>query len=169
MTNVAYSANTTSDGVNSLDLNLNGYNGSGELIGEADAYRSSKADYDDDDFSSSNTKPAGVYVQNVPGMCPPDVFITGSEFVNQHATLVAQQMIGTGLYSGVSPKALLHSIAIDDISDDVRVALALNRLATDNGGLVRSINLSFYVPAQFHEPEVLSIVVFWDFVRRRPA
>lgn len=77
------------------------------------------------------------------------------EFVDFHATLVAQQMIGTGaLTSGVSPGAALQSFGLSDQNDDSLVALGLNRLATLNSGQVRAINLSFVaVPGFFDAPD----------------
>ncbi len=141
----AYAANVGPEGIDSLATELDG---SGVLIGQAEIRRSGKAGYDSDNFSSSNTVPTGVYFQNNGGMASPD------SFLDQHATLVAQQMVGTGIPSGVAPEAALHSIGISDINDDSQVALALNRLALLSSGLVKAINLSFYgLMGEFDDPD----------------
>lgn len=67
-----YSADVTPNGVNSL---VTGLDGAGVLIGQAEVFRSSKADYDDDDMSASNTKPAGVYFSTDSGMADPNEHI----------------------------------------------------------------------------------------------
>lgn len=130
-----FGASLGPDGVNSLATTLDG---DGILLGEADLGRSGKADYDSDILSSENTRPTGVYQQGFSGMAPMDAF------VDQHATVVAQQMIGTGLIQGVSPAADLHSIGISDLNDDSEVAQALNQLAELGGGLVKATSISFY-------------------------
>ena len=108
----------------------------------------SSGQYDTAARSASNTKPTGVYFQNNGGMDP--AYPSPSSHVDEHATLVAGVMIGTGaLTIGVAPSAQLHSIGLSAVSDDSLDALALNRLATLNNGEVRAINLSFGSPIQF--------------------
>jgi hypothetical protein len=88
------------DGVNSVYVLPGGtvLNGSGVQIGQAELGRSSKAGFDSAMFSSPNTSPAAVYVQSHNGTAFMD------EQLDLHATFVAQQMIGNGSTSGVSPR-----------------------------------------------------------------
>ena len=122
----AWGANVGPNGVDSAATNLNG---TGVLIGQADLGRSGKAGYDSDENSASNTAPAGVYFQNDAGMVGPNEFL-----LDEHATWVAQQMIGTGPVFGVAPAAQLHSLSLSALDDESQFALGLNRLATLSSG-----------------------------------
>ena len=152
MATSAWGAATTPDGINSFAILSSGggfLDGSGVVIGQAELTRSSKADFDSALLSASNTKPTGIYVQDAFG----GVGIAGmNERTDEHATLVAQMMIGTGLLAGVSPMAQLHSMSVINIFDDDKNALLFNQLATLNvGSKVRAINFSAYAPLGFLE------------------
>jgi hypothetical protein len=131
----AWGAATMPDGIDSFAIGLDG---SDIAIGEADLGRSSKAGYDSAVSSASNTAPTGVYSQGGNG----GLITAGmDQDINEHATLVAEMMIGTGLLEGVSPMAELHSTSLFFAFDDNLTALALNQLATLNvGSEVRAIN-----------------------------
>jgi len=145
LTTTAWGAIVGPDGVDSIVTLLDG---SGILIGQAEFGRSSKDGFDSANVSTSNTAPTGVYVQSHSGMA------NMNEQVDSHATLVAQQMIGTGLTGGVAEGAALHSFSLSDQNDDSLVALGLNRLALLNGGQIKAINMSFYgVPGFFDNPD----------------
>jgi hypothetical protein len=87
----SWAAITTPDGIDSQSTGLDG---SGVLIGQAEVFRSAKAGYDPTNHSSANTVPTGVYFQNDGGMASPDEHLNDASFTIQHATTVAQQMIG---------------------------------------------------------------------------
>ena len=148
----AASASTETIGENGINSIATGLDGSGIPIGQGETNRAGKPMYDTDPmFFASNTIPTGVYREGQSGMDLPD----SDTFLRDHATEVAGVMIGKNAPCascvGVAPNANLHSMAIVDVSDNSRVALALNRLATLEED-VKAINLSF--APQLQSPEI---------------
>jgi subtilisin family serine protease len=135
-------------GPNGVDVPF-GLDGSGVLIGEADADRSGKAGYDGAARAASGTVPAGVYFQNNAGMDP--AYPNPGSHIGEHATAVASVMISRrALEGGVAPMAQLHSIGLGETGTDPDDALVLNRLAAQIGaGAISAINMSYGVPMNF--------------------
>lgn len=137
------------NGINSLGIEDMGspLDGTGIPIGQGEFNRSAKFGYDTiAEIVASNTSPAGVYRELEAGM---DAADSDAMILRDHATEVAGVMIAKPAPDpdlvGVAPNAELHSMTVGDVTNDVGVALSLNRLATLFVN-VTTINLSFNPP-----------------------
>jgi hypothetical protein len=137
LTRPACGAILSSDGINSDGLKLDG---TGVWLGQIEDDRSGKAGFDPTMFVPG-TVPEEVYFSEVNAghAAGPD------SFVSNHATEVAEQMIGTAGYSpGVAPQAKLISVGVPDMSyNDDSTALAAAQLATIHNKAVKTISISF--------------------------
>ncbi len=155
LTSTAFGSLSSIDerGINSQGLGLNGL---GITIGQAEEGRPGVNGYDSDSNSASNTNPSGVYHLLDGGLDLPN-----SAHIDEHATLVAGNMIGTSNgecppCGGPAPGAALHAISLLGAESDLDVAISLDRLILLNSGTtnVRAINLSFSVEHEiFEQPD----------------
>lgn len=125
------------NGINSSGLNLDG---TGVWLGQIEDARAGKAGYDPTYFVPG-TVPAEVYFSEVNSG-----HVAGpNSLVSDHATWVAEQMIGTNGYSpGVAPNAELASVGVPDMFyNDDSPALAAAQMATIHNKAVKTVNISF--------------------------
>lgn len=148
---VAY-ASELSTGPEGIDSRSTLLDGSNVFIAQVESRRSGRWNYDDEDHSASNTFPAGVYFVGQTSEA------TRNSGVDEHATLVAQTMIGkstpSAAHVGVAPNAHLLSFGFGGSpefmipADEENVLAAMNRAATIQQGNVRAINNSWGVELQ---------------------